>query len=153
MAARLLATGMRHDLVARHIYDDEPFGALRLLGAALDRAVLEENAAGGLGLVWTVVTETDRRPSTSRSTPCERVIDVLRIATEAEVACVLKQDDAGAWRVSMRSKGRIDVSAVAHRARRRRPPLRGRLHRLGRTAATCCTPCARRLAAAEHLPE
>ena len=43
----------------------------------------------------------------------ERVIDVLRIANEAEVACVLKQDDTGAWRVSMRSKGRIDVSLVA----------------------------------------
>jgi phosphoesterase RecJ-like protein len=41
------------------------------------------------------------------------VIDVLRIATEAEVACVLKQDDTGAWRVSMRSKGAADVSAVA----------------------------------------
>ena len=26
---------------------------------------------------------------------------------------MLKQDDAGAWRVSMRSKGRVDVSAVA----------------------------------------
>jgi len=113
VAARLLATGMRHDVVARHIYDDEPFGALRLLGAALDRAVLEENAAGGLGLVWTVVTDADRATFDLPLDAVERVIDVLRIATEAEVACVLKQDDTSAWRVSMRSKGRIDVSGVA----------------------------------------
>ena len=113
VAARLLRTGMRHDLVARHIYDDEPFGALRLLGAALDRAVLEENAAGGLGLVWTVVTDADRATFDLPLDAVERVIDVLRIATEAEVACVLKQDDTSAWRVSMRSKGRIDVSGVA----------------------------------------
>ncbi len=113
VAARLLATGMRHDVVARHIYDDEPFGALRMLGGALDKAVLEETAVGGLGLVWTVVSDADRASFDLPLDAVERVIDVLRIATEAEVACVLKQDDTGAWRVSMRSKGRVDVSAVA----------------------------------------
>jgi phosphoesterase RecJ-like protein len=113
VAARLLSTGMRHDVIARHIYDDEPFAALRLLGAALDRAVLEESAVGGLGLVWTVVTDADRDVFGLTLDATERVIDVLRIATEAEVACVLKQDDRGVWRVSMRSKGRVDVSAIA----------------------------------------
>jgi bifunctional oligoribonuclease and PAP phosphatase NrnA len=104
---------MRHDVVARHIYDDEPFVALRMLGSALDTAVLEEAAVGGLGLVWTLVSHTDRDRFGLPLDAVERVIDVLRIATEAEVACVLKQDDTGAWRVSMRSKGQIDVSAVA----------------------------------------
>ncbi|HET7901040.1 MAG TPA: bifunctional oligoribonuclease/PAP phosphatase NrnA [Candidatus Nanopelagicales bacterium] len=113
VAARLLRTGMRHDLVARHIYDDEPFAALRLLGAALDRAVLEEEAVGGLGLVWTVVPAADRAALGLPLDAVERVIDVLRIATEAEIAGVLKQDDTGAWRVSLRSKGQVDVAAVA----------------------------------------
>jgi phosphoesterase RecJ-like protein len=113
VAARLLATGLRHDLISRRIYDDEPFGAVRLLGTALDRAVLEESSVGGLGLVWTSVTVADRAVSGLPLDAAERVIDTLRIATEAEVACVLKEDDAGDWRVSMRSKGRVDVSAVA----------------------------------------
>ncbi|MBI1378759.1 MAG: bifunctional oligoribonuclease/PAP phosphatase NrnA [Frankiales bacterium] len=113
VAARLLGTGMRHDHVARLIYDDEPFAALRLLGGALDKAVLEETAVGGLGFVWTVVSDLDRAALDLPLDAVERVIDVLRIATEAEVACVLKQDDTGAWRVSMRSKGRVDVAAVA----------------------------------------
>jgi phosphoesterase RecJ-like protein len=152
IAARLLATGLRHDVVARHIYDDEPFGALRLLGAALDRSVLEENAAGGLGLVWTVVTDSDRATFDLPLDAVERVIDVLRIATEAEVACVVKQDDTGAWRVSMRSKGRIDVSTVAI-------ALGGGGHRF---AAGFTAPDGPRdvlhsvreaLAVAEHLPE
>jgi bifunctional oligoribonuclease and PAP phosphatase NrnA len=113
VAARLLRTGMRHDVVARHIYDDEPFGALRMLGAALDKAVLEQNSVGGLGLVWTVVSEADRATFDLPIDAVERVIDVLRIATEAEVACVLKQDDDHGWRVSLRSKGQVDVSTVA----------------------------------------
>jgi phosphoesterase RecJ-like protein len=113
VAARLLATGLRHDLISRRIYDDEPFGAVRLLGTALDRAVLEESSVGGLGLVWTSVTVADRAAFGLPLDAAERVIDTLRIATEAEVACVLKEDDAGDWRVSMRSKGRVDVSSVA----------------------------------------
>jgi phosphoesterase RecJ-like protein len=113
VAARLLRSGMRHDVVARHIYDDEPFAALQLLGGALDGSVLEASAADGLGLVWTVVALEDRRRLDLPLDAVERVIDVLRIATEAEVACVVKQDDTGAWRVSLRSKGRLDVSVLA----------------------------------------
>lgn len=152
VAARLLATGMRHDLIARHIYDDEPFGALRLLGAALDRSVLEESAVGGLGLVWTLVTELDRSAFGLGLDAAERVIDMLRIATEAEVACVLKHDDRGDWRVSMRSKGRVDVSSVAL-------ALGGGGHRFaagftGRgTAGEVLRSVRDVLAAAEHLPE
>ena len=44
---------------------------------------------------------------------CWRSSNNVVCCTESEVACVLKQDDTGAWRVSMRSKGRIDVSQVA----------------------------------------
>ena len=112
VAARLLATGIRHDLIARRIYDDEPFGVLRMMGGALDRAVLEERSVGGLGMVWTVVTRADRENFALPLDATERVIDVLRIANEAEVAVVLKEDDSGKWRVSTRSKGRVDVGAI-----------------------------------------
>lgn len=112
-AARLLETGLPHDVVARHIYDDEPFGVLKVLGGALDRATLEPDAVGGLGLVHTCVSKAVRDEYGLPLDSVERVIDVLRIATEAEVALVLKQDDTGVWRVSMRSKGRVDVSQVA----------------------------------------
>ena len=113
VAARLLGTGIAHDVIARRIYDDEPFGALRLLGVALGRAVLEQDAANGLGLVWTLITQADRAVYDLPMDTTERVIDVLRIANEAEIATVLKQDDTGQWRVSMRSKGKVDVSSVA----------------------------------------
>jgi phosphoesterase RecJ-like protein len=111
IAARLLATGIAHDQIARRIYDDESFAALQVLGAALDRAELEPAAAGGRGLVHTTISRAQRGGVPLDAV--ERVIDVLRCTTEAEVAAVVKQDDAGAWRVSMRSKGAVDVSAVA----------------------------------------
>ena len=43
----------------------------------------------------------------------EPIIDVVRKASEAEVAMVVKEDDVGDLRVSLRSKGVADVSVVA----------------------------------------
>jgi phosphoesterase RecJ-like protein len=112
-AGRLLDTGIRFDLIARDLFDSVPFAYLGLLGRALDRAVLEPGAAGGLGLVWTVVPELERAQSGLAIDMVEPVIDSVRKAVEAEVAVVVKEDDDGVLRVSLRSKGRIDVSGVA----------------------------------------
>ncbi len=113
LAARLLATGIRHDLIARRIYDTVAFGYLKVLAAALEAARLEESAAGGLGLVWTVVPAALSAGHDVRMEHLEGVIDVLRKAREAEVALVAKEDLDGALRISMRSKGAVDVSVVA----------------------------------------
>jgi phosphoesterase RecJ-like protein len=113
LAARLLATGIRHDLISRAIYDTAPFGWVQLLGRACQRARLEPAAVGGLGLVWTVIGAGDLTATGLGLADVEGVIDVLRTAREAEVAVVVKADPlAGAWKVSTRSKGAVDVGAV-----------------------------------------
>ncbi len=113
LAGRLLATGIRHDLISRAIYDTAPFDYVRLLGAACARAQLDAGAVGGLGLVWTTVPVEDLERAGLGLADVEGVIDVLRIAQEAEVAVVLKGDPLeGGWKVSTRSKGSIDVGAV-----------------------------------------
>lgn len=111
VAARLLSTGIAHHTIARRLYDDEPFAAVRMLGAALERAELLTEAAGGHGVVLTTVSADQRGALTIDAV--EQVIDGLRRTHEAEVAVVLKQDDTGAWRVSMRSKDVVDVGLVA----------------------------------------
>jgi phosphoesterase RecJ-like protein len=113
LAARLLATGIDPATVSRELYDRAPFSYLALLAAALDRARLEKAAAGGLGLVWTTVTRSDRVQAGLSMDAAESVIDIVRRTDEAEVAVVLKQDDHGDWHVSMRSKSVVDVGAVA----------------------------------------
>lgn len=113
LAARLLATGIRFDLMSRRLFDDVPFAYLGLLGRALDRTVHEPSGAGGLGLVWTVVPALERQQAGLAFDLVEPVIDSVRKAEEAEVACVVKEDDAGHLRVSLRSKGHVDVSQVA----------------------------------------
>ncbi|NRQ33624.1 bifunctional oligoribonuclease/PAP phosphatase NrnA [Nonomuraea sp. NN258] len=106
MAARLVATGLHVEEIARELWDRSPFGYLKVLAAALDRVVLDDR------LVWTYVTRVDRAAQGLPYTELEGVIDIVRRADEAEVAVVLKEDDQGAWQVSCRSKGGVDVAAV-----------------------------------------
>jgi len=113
LAGRLLATGIRHDLISRAIWDTAPFGYVKLLGLVLARAVLEPEAVGGLGLVWTAVGADDLDRFDLALADVEGVIDVVRTTSEAEVAVVVKVDPEDGWfKVSTRSKGRVDVGAV-----------------------------------------
>jgi phosphoesterase RecJ-like protein len=86
---------------------------MKLHGDVLARAVLERTAAGGLGLVWSYATLADLERHGQERHVLESLIDAVRVAEEADVACVLKQVDATEWTVSMRSKGAVDVGAVA----------------------------------------
>jgi phosphoesterase RecJ-like protein len=112
-AARLLRAGVAHDEISREVFDTRSVGYLKLLGRALDRAVLEPGGAGGHGLVWTVVPVADRVEFGVAFDEAEAVIGTLRVSEEAEVAAVCKETDAGAYAVSLRAKGAIDVAGVA----------------------------------------
>ncbi|HVF19338.1 MAG TPA: bifunctional oligoribonuclease/PAP phosphatase NrnA [Mycobacteriales bacterium] len=109
LGARLLATGIRHDEISRAIWDTNRFPYLKLLGVLLARAELIEHE----GLVWTWVSRDDLADHEVQIEEIEGVIDVIRTSIEAQVAVICKQSLDGRWQVSMRSKGAVDVSAVA----------------------------------------
>jgi phosphoesterase RecJ-like protein len=113
LAGELIATGIAFDEIAREVFDAVPFGYLGMLGKALARCQLETGAASAHGLVWTVIHARDRQEHQLPFDLVEPVIDVVRKTSEAEVAMVVKEDDAGDLRVSLRSKGVVDVSRVA----------------------------------------
>jgi phosphoesterase RecJ-like protein len=109
LAARLLETGVRHDEIARVIWDTNAFSYLKLLAVVLDRARLEV----GHDLVWTWLSNDDLTSHGLALEDVEGAIDIVRTAQEAEIALVLKQGLDGLWSASMRSKGAVDVGAVA----------------------------------------
>ncbi len=111
LAAELLTTGLDPAALVRPIMDTHPHAWLAVLGAALERCVLEPEAAGGLGFVHTALPAADVRRF--RVEEIDSVVDILLTTAEAEVAAVLKQVGDRRWSGSLRSKGRIDVAAVA----------------------------------------
>jgi phosphoesterase RecJ-like protein len=112
-AGRLIATGIAVGAISRRLFDNRPFGAVRLFGEVIERAALEPAAAGGLGLVWTYATLDDLVRHEQRPYVLEALIDSVRCVEEADVACVIKQVRPSEWAVSLRSKGGVDVSRVA----------------------------------------
>lgn len=112
LAARLLEIGVRQDEISQQIWDTGSLGYLKVLAAALERARLDQDAAGGLGLVWTVVPRADRERHGVGLDEIEGLIDVVRKAAEAEVTLVLKEDETGSFRGSARAKGAVDLMSV-----------------------------------------
>jgi phosphoesterase RecJ-like protein len=110
IAARLLRAGAPHEQIGREVFDTRSLGYLRLLGSALEHATLEPDALGGRGLLWTVVTRAERAAHAVPYDEVEAVIGTLRVAEEAEVAVVCKEAANGAFAVSTRSKGAVDVA-------------------------------------------
>ncbi|MFC4067951.1 DHH family phosphoesterase [Actinoplanes subglobosus] len=113
LAARLIATGLRPGEISRRTFDSKPFGAMKLTGEVIGRAVLEPAAAGGRGMVWTYATLADLERHGQPPYVLDTLIDPVRSVAEADVSVVVKQTAAGEWSVSLRSKGAVDVSGVA----------------------------------------
>lgn len=113
LAADLVAAGVEPAGLVRPIMDSHPYPWLAALGRVLQRAVLEPDAAGGLGLVHACVPLED--VVRFRTEEVDSVIDVVRTAGEAEVAVVLKQTGPRRWVTSLRSTGVVDVAAAAGR--------------------------------------
>lgn len=111
LAARLLRTGIDHAAISQRLFDTAPFGWLGLLSAVTGRAVLDREV--GAGLVWTWSTAAEARTHGLAADQLEALVDVVRATAEADVACVLKGQDDGAWSVSLRSRGATDLARVA----------------------------------------
>ncbi|MBN6037873.1 bifunctional oligoribonuclease/PAP phosphatase NrnA [Amycolatopsis sp. 195334CR] len=113
MAVRLLEAGVDPAPLTREVVDERPFASLAMLGSVLGDARFEPDAAQGHGLVHTAVTAD--LAATVRPEEVEGVIDLVRTVREAGVAVVLKEvaGPSPEWTVSLRSAGRLDVSAVA----------------------------------------
>jgi phosphoesterase RecJ-like protein len=113
LAERLLATGIDGREITRTLMDTHPFGWLGMLASVLARATLTPHAAG-VGLVHAVVRRQDA--AGLRAEEVESVVDIIRTTAEAGVAAVFKQHPSvDCWTVSLRSRGEVDVSAVASR--------------------------------------
>ncbi len=111
IAAELLAVGVVPDELGQRLFAEAPFAYLGAAGAVLSRARLEP----GLRLVWSSLTQRDLADAGIGYEEADGLIDLIRVAEEAEVACLLRELEDGRTKGSLRSRGRIDVAAAAQR--------------------------------------
>jgi bifunctional oligoribonuclease and PAP phosphatase NrnA len=109
IAADLRERAFDHARLAQALYADGSVQYLRLLGKVLDRVTLVPEA----NLVWTHLSRKDLAVGDVPIQETDDLIDILRTAREADVAAVIKEQRDGGWKVSLRSRGDTDVSAIA----------------------------------------
>jgi phosphoesterase RecJ-like protein len=94
--------------IARDIYFSNPASKIRLLGIALSNLQCDGN------LAWTWVTSEDMDRIGAGAEDCEGVVNYLISIAGVESAVFLREiPDASQFRLSIRSKGKIDVAQVA----------------------------------------
>jgi phosphoesterase RecJ-like protein len=108
LARRLLEFDVPVARLNRVLFEEHRLAYLRLVGAVLSRAEMVPDKS----FIWAAVDEADLAEYDVTVEETEGLIDFLRQAKEAEVSCVLKAVE-GHVRVSLRSLGHVDVSAVA----------------------------------------
>jgi phosphoesterase RecJ-like protein len=95
--------------ISRTLFEEHSFAYLTLLGEALAGMTLVREQS----FVWTAVTQEQLGRHGVTIEEVEGLIDIVRRTSEADVACVLKEDADGSVRVSLRSVGATDVQRVA----------------------------------------
>jgi phosphoesterase RecJ-like protein len=109
VASDLVAAGARPEVIGQAVYESVPFGYLGVAGAVMSRAVLETERS----FIWSYVTQADLAEHGIGMDQTDPLIDAVRVARESDVAALAKQQPEGGWKVSLRSRGRVDVSAIA----------------------------------------
>lgn len=109
IGARLVEAGAAPNLISRHVYEEAPFGYLKAAGIAMERAELDAERR----VVSTVVTDEDLEINDIDWSDTENLIDLLRLAEEADTAVLVKSHSDGRVKVSLRSRGDTDVGGLA----------------------------------------
>jgi phosphoesterase RecJ-like protein len=107
VARELVLAGADPALCARHIYFGHSTAKLRLLGAALSNLHRE----GPLAWIW--ITQEQMQRFGAREEDCEGLVNYALSIADVQVAIFFRELPDCRFRVSLRSKGEVNVSTVA----------------------------------------
>jgi phosphoesterase RecJ-like protein len=107
LARELVLAGAAPSHVAQNLYFSHSTAKMRLLGAALSNLHRE----GGLAWIWVTRDQMDRVGALEED--CEGLVNYALAIQGVEVAAFFREMADGRFRISLRSKGRVDVTVVA----------------------------------------
>jgi bifunctional oligoribonuclease and PAP phosphatase NrnA len=107
LARELVLAGADPAHCARSVYFGHSTAKLRLLGAALSNLQRE----GPLAWIWVSSEQMERLGA--KEEDCEGLVNYALSIQDVEVAVFLRELPDGRYRVSLRSKGQLNVAAVA----------------------------------------
>jgi bifunctional oligoribonuclease and PAP phosphatase NrnA len=109
LARELTLAGADPSHCARNIYFAHSGAKMRLLGEALRNLNQEGH------LVWIWVTQEQMERCEAKEEDCEGLVNYALSIADAEVAVFFRELPDGRFRVSLRSKGKVNVAKLAER--------------------------------------
>ncbi len=107
LAQELVRAGADPARIAQSVYFSNTTAKMRLLGLALSTLRRDGN------LAWMHVTRPQMDHVQAREEDCEGLVNYTLAIEGIEVAMFFRELEVAQWRVSLRSKGAVDVSEVA----------------------------------------
>jgi bifunctional oligoribonuclease and PAP phosphatase NrnA len=109
IARRCVEAGANPQWIARTHYDSSTLGRVRIFGHVLNTMQLD--ASGRVAIL--TMTHAAAAAAGASYDDTEGIINFPLSVKDIQAVAFFKEADAGEWRVSMRSKGDIDVGAIA----------------------------------------
>lgn len=109
VAAQLIRWGSDIQAIAYHLFEAKTFAAARLWGKILSGIQLDPERR----IVFAYLSQAMLREANVPVSETEGLVEYLRGVEEARVVMLLKENEDGTIRVSMRSRPSVDVAAIA----------------------------------------
>jgi phosphoesterase RecJ-like protein len=109
LAEELVHCGANPVEIAHAVYFSNPASKMRLLGAALRNLHREADVA------WMFCTQQEIRETEALEEDAEGLVNYALAITGVEVAAFFRELSDGRFRVSLRSKGKLNVATIAAR--------------------------------------
>jgi len=109
ISATLLEAGADPWLVTENVYESFAYRRLKLLGSVLSG--MERSKDGRIA--WVVVTDELYRLTGTTAEDTDNFVNFVRSTKGVEVAVLFRQTGAAQYKISLRSKGRVDLSGLS----------------------------------------
>jgi phosphoesterase RecJ-like protein len=109
IAATLIEAGADPWTVTENVYESYAFKRIDLLGKVLSG--IERSRDGRIA--WVLVTEDLYRQTGTSAEDTDNFINFVRSVKGVEVAVLFRQTGAAQYKISLRAKGRVDLSGLA----------------------------------------
>ena len=109
IASDLMSLGANLSLISEKIYGSIELNALKLQSAVIDRLELDQD----LRFIYSIVYQDDYKKFNTTSSETDSLIDVVRLAKESNIALLLKEQNDGTFKGSLRSRTDFNVQQLA----------------------------------------
>jgi bifunctional oligoribonuclease and PAP phosphatase NrnA len=111
IASELVKRGVEPAQVSQALFFSYPFSKIKLLGLAL--STLERDESGQIA--WIRVTKDAMELAGASEEDADGIVNYALSIGDVKATAFFKELDAGNWRISLRSKNKINVARVAER--------------------------------------